>query len=295
MAYDETLYARFITGELTEEEIKNLKSSGEWDELNAIVEASGELTLPPLARDSFDKIKNKIPEPTSSKIRRINWTALAMAATLLLVAGYFFWFSNRTINKMAAPGENAQLSLIDGSQLTLNDGSSITFSESDWSNKRSIELTGEALFVVKKGIPFEVNTKNGSVEVLGTQFNVRAWGENLYVECYEGHVRVNSNKGTQELHAGEAVNFVNGMNRAKTKVTHQKPLWSTGTSRFYEEQLSEVFKELERQFKCKLEYGNASGIFSGQFRHDNLEEALKDVCSPMGLSFTQKGDNFVIQ
>jgi len=36
MNYKENIYARFISGDLTNEEIQALKVSGEWEELEAI-------------------------------------------------------------------------------------------------------------------------------------------------------------------------------------------------------------------------------------------------------------------
>jgi len=58
--------------------------------------------------------------------------------------------------------------------VVLNSKSTISFNKTDWKNNRQLTLDGEAYFKVEKGSTFTVNTNNGSVTVLGTQFNVNS-------------------------------------------------------------------------------------------------------------------------
>ena len=168
-----------------------------------------------------------------------------------------FWFRQQDAQLTAANGTVATLNFKDGSSTVLNDGSSITFNEREWNKARTIQLEGEALFQVQPGQKFTVQTSNGQVEVLGTTFNVRAWGDKLSVECYEGKVRVSRNGMETIVSQSQSVLFNSGLPPVKEVINHQKPLWSTGTSTFKNETIQEVLKELERQYNVVVD---ASGI-----------------------------------
>lgn len=289
MAYDENIYARIASGEVSQEEIDALKKSGEWDQIQSILQASESLTLP-----AYDKQKGfedlmgrrasvaKINEPVK---RKLNLLWVGMAASVLLVLGFLFLINNSPIKIQAALAKTESANFPDGSSFVLNDGSAIEYNNKEWSNSRQLNLTGEALFDVEKGGSFIVNTINGHVEVLGTKFNVRSWGDKLYVECYEGSVKVSSKENESILLKNEALNIVEGKMQAKSTIQHSTPLWQSGTIRFHEEKLNEVFKELERQYDVKLEYVDAQRKFSGFFEEGDLEKALRQVCDPMGLKF----------
>jgi len=296
----DTLYARWLAGDLSAEEEQALQSSGELEELETVINAADKLTLPKYdATAGFDRFKVKNSKPKIAKVstlktRRI-WPMIAAAASILLLifVGNLLLSGPDTIET----GNMATLmhQFKDQSSVVLNDGSSIVYDESNWEKERTMELMGEAIFKVEKGRPFIVNTRAGKVEVLGTSFNVRAWGEKLYVECYTGKVQV-TYKGQQViLEKGESVNGVLGQLKEKQTIRHDQPLWSTGNSRFYEEPLSQVFEELERQYDVQINAPTLDRPFSGNFRHDDLELALNAICKPMGLEFEVSGDGKVIE
>jgi transmembrane sensor len=88
-----------------------------------------------------------------------------------------------------------QLTLPDGTKVWLNAASSLTFPASfAGANQRRVELTGEAYFEVAKNkkMPFIVESKGQEIEVLGTHFNVSAYGNEGSVKTtlLEGSVRV---------------------------------------------------------------------------------------------------------
>lgn len=298
-ANKDTLYARWLAGDLSPEEEQTLQSSGELEELEAIINTADKLTLPKYdAADGFARFKaNKMP-PKTAKTRSLNtrriWPMLAAAASVLFLiyVGSLLLDGPESIES----GNMATLNhrFEDQTSVVLNDGSKLDYDESNWEETRSVRLKGEAIFNVQKGKPFIVNTPNGTIEVLGTSFNVRAWGDKLHVECYEGKVRVRSNNQETILTANKAVNVVKGQMQEQT-ITHQKPLWSTGNSRFYEEQLNTVFEELERQYDVKVNMSKMERPFSGNFQHDNLETALNNICKPMGLKFEIASDGKTIE
>ena len=333
MADTDTLYARWLSGELSDSEIKALKSSGEWAELERIIKATDRLALPKYDKDAaFAKLRNTnktkqinkdIVKPTvkkeETKIRtltpsnqpvsqsrrtNLKWLLGAAASLLLIVGATLFLMRGTETNIASELASTKTHNLKDNSVVTLNAGSSIQYDRKNWGKNevgRQVRLTGEAMFEVVKGNKFEVITKNGTVEVLGTSFNVRAWGDNLYVECFSGKVKVSNTQNAQKseiLTPGLAVNIVDGDMRQKKSIQNTKPEWTNATSRFYEEKLNIVFDELKRQFDVKIDIQkdnkNMGRTFSGSFTHSSLSDALEQVCKPMGLSYTISDDSKVV-
>jgi ferric-dicitrate binding protein FerR (iron transport regulator) len=102
-------------------------------------------------------------------------------------------------NTLATPrGGQYQLVLPDGSKVWLNAASSITYPAAFTGDERSVNITGEAYFEVTKDAkkPFIVNIPGGTVEVLGTHFNVNAYDdeEDVRTTLLEGSVKVTNRK-----------------------------------------------------------------------------------------------------
>ena len=211
---------------------------------------------------------------------------MAVVASLAIVI-FVTYFLNKGVIISTAPLANMSVhSLPDESHVVLNDGSSIEYVQGTWEVERNVLLVGEAYFSVKKGNTLQVKTANGSIEILdGTRFNVRAWGDQFYVECYEGSINMSSQQRATTLIAKQAVHVVKGITEEKQMISHQKPLWSTGSSRFYKENINQVLAELERQYAVIVNAPTMNRLFNGTFRHDDLETALKTVCESMQLKY----------
>ena len=128
----------------------------------------------------------------------------ATAAVILLLAGIYtitVVFSKETVRTHF--GEQAELRLPDGTKVVLNAGSKITWSDKNFKNSRELKLKGEAYFDVEKGDEFIIETKNGTVEILGTQLNVFSRENNFRVSCISGKVKVTSGADEQIITPGE--------------------------------------------------------------------------------------------
>ncbi len=295
MSNKENLYGRWISGDLSPEEIQALKASGEWEELQSIIDVADNFTLPTYNKaKGFEQLKRsrnasqaKTAEPkTEAKVRSINYTRiLGIAASILFLIGAFIFLRSSETMIATPNGETKAHVLADRSTVLLNAGSSI-----EYEKFRTIKLTGEAVFDVEKGAPFSVITKNGTVEVLGTSFNVRAWGDNLYVECYSGKVKVNSGGNETILTKGQAVNVVNGRMQERQEFGHTQALWTSDVSMFHAEDLNSVLQELERQYNIKVTAPVFSRSFSGSFGHQSILNAVEQICKPMGLTYKISDD-----
>ena len=283
----DTLYARWLSGELSVSELEQLKKSGELKELEAIVVATDQLELPDFdvekAYENFNTTHSSIAKVRKLSVRKIVWISGIAASFLLLIVAVLF-LNNRPQSYQAANNSTTSFQLLDGSQVVLNDGSSLEFDKRTWEEERLVKLEGEAYFEVKKGSRFTVESSKGIVSVLGTSFNMNAWGTQLLVECYEGRVQVESNGDQKVIIAQQGVRLNDGV-LVLDSIQHENPLWQSEISQFYATPAHEVFEELARQFDVIVNVPLLKTPFSGNFEHNQLEKALNDVCKPLNLNF----------
>lgn len=228
------------------------------------------------------------------KVSRPMWQLVAVALVLL---GAYFFLNQQTHQLITPNGTHQQWTLPDGSGISLNAGSKAGYNESSWSSHRVVELQGEAFFDVIKGSTFEVQTANGVVTVLGTEFNILTRDDDFYVSCFEGLVKVQTADTTLQLPAGYGVRIFGGMfNYIAQENIGTKPLWMIGESHFSTEPLALVLDEVTRQYDVTFTFDSRannlaqSAQFSGSFPHDDLELTLKSICQPFGLVFDLEGD-----
>ncbi len=294
----DTLYARFISGELSETEIADLKASGEWEELEAIILATDNMALPSYDMDAaFRKLKIKegIVESKPKAITRRLWLPAA-AAAVLLVAGLFLLNpSSSTARVYGIAGDVVLTDLPDGSRVTLNSGSSISWNKRSFENDRRIDLKGEAYFEVSKGSTFRVQLSKGYVDVLGTAFNVKERDNTLQVSCYEGKVRVEYMDIEQTLTKGEGMLYDDTKVWSNVPPASEAPKWLNGIAEFTNANVNHVLYELGRQFNYAIIANDMEGRFTGSFSNDNVEKALKEVCAPMGLQYKINKDKTSIE
>ena len=95
MDQKDTRYARWLSGELSPDEIKAMKSSGEWEELEAIISATDTLMIPRMEMDkAYEKVMVKRHQ-SNLKVRKLPLVRMvSVAATILLLVVLFFIFNN---------------------------------------------------------------------------------------------------------------------------------------------------------------------------------------------------------
>lgn len=293
----DTLYARWLSGEITADEEQELKKSGALEELEAITRFTDSSSLPPYdPKAALEKFKATRMQPKTATVRRLDWRwQLGAAASIALLLGLWFWFGNNSTRLDAPASKITEHTFNDGSAITLNDGSSIIYQESNWETERRISLEGEALFEVSKGIPFIVQTDQGEVRVLGTSFNVRAWDEHFRIECYTGKVAIEKNGQRDTLTAGEVGQWREIRWEIERDLMAKGPAWSDGKSEFNGEPWDAAFAELERQYNIELDRPYIESPFVGSFQHNNLDTALYLLTRPQELQFEISTDRKMVR
>ncbi len=309
---NETLLARWLAAELSEEELAAFQQREDFADLQQIV-AGMEGLAPPAFSDTeaWAKLKAKRERADAplqgpgveTPVRKLNpWRnilSIAAAVAALLVAGWWLFSGggeNYTDQFATGIGEQLEVTLPDGSTATLNAVSELAYSEAEWPAERNAKLVGEAYFRAKKGKTFTILTDQGEVQVVGTRFNVFARGNELEVKCTEGQVQVTSPNDERALvKAGEQVKVLNGRMQRRRGLDGS-PKWLSGQSAFKHKTAAHIFDELERQYGVVvLEDGLGDGTYTTSFPHDNLDVAIRNLCQTMQLECTVSGDTLRVQ
>ncbi len=174
-------------------------------------------------------------------------------------------------------GGQYQLTLPDGTQVWLNAASSITYPTTFIEKNRTVKITGEVYFEVKKNSakPFRVETRKDKIEVLGTNFNVNSYSEESIIKTslLQGSVRINE----KILKPGEA--YLNG-NIVKTNI-EQDIAWKNGVFDFRNMSVEAALKQLARWYDVDIVYDGPRPTLTlgGEM---NRELTLKQVLKGLG-------------
>lgn len=242
--------------------------------------------------ESLEKeLKNKQKPST-------NWLKIVTRVAAVFVIGFGLYFistrnEQQTFETQVAQTE--QITLPDNSKVTLNELSSLDFNSKNWDKQRSLNLKGEAFFKVAKGKRFDVNTRFGTVSVLGTQFNVSTRDSIFAVTCYEGLVQVTHNDKTLKLPAGKAYRIVNGVPEAFDVAVIQ-PEWLQQMKVFKNAPVGVVFTALENHYDITIVADNVdrSMLFTGAFELNNLDNALKATTESLELTYEIKNTKVAV-
>ncbi|WP_179348504.1 FecR family protein [Winogradskyella pacifica] len=235
---------------------------------------------------AFEALESQLQNKKASSI---NWMNIASRFAAVFVIGLtLFLFLNRdNTNTIATDlAQKETITLPDNSRVELNELSQLTYSPSNWDNERTLNLKGEAFFDVEKGKQFDVNTDFGKVTVLGTEFNVFTKDSIFKVTCYEGLVQVSYNDAVIKVPAGSEFILKSGTAK-KSIIAIAEPYWLKNMSVFKDASVQAVLLEFESQYNITITDSIAANTlrFTGAFEHDNLNNALKSITQPLGLTY----------
>jgi transmembrane sensor len=157
-------------------------------------------------------------------------------------------------------GGKFQIRLPDGSKVWLNAASSIRFATKFAGSKRQVELHGEAYFEVAhdESKIFEVNTRNQTVQVFGTHFNINAYEDEPSVNTtlLEGSVRISDIRTniSQMLKPGEQSKLTERIEVINVKNTAEAVAWKEGYFQFHEADIKTVMRQIERWYDVSIIY-----------------------------------------
>jgi transmembrane sensor len=291
----EYLLKKWLNNDLSESEAKAFKAMEGSDLYEGIIEEAQRFKGGAQEKVAdFELLKSKLKDKEKKPVRWMNMAA-RIAAVFILGIGIFTYLDRDQINSFATiSGQKQSITLPDNSIVTLNESSELFYKASQWEDKRILNFKGEAYFDVEKGKRFDVITNQGTVSVLGTEFNVLSREGVFKVSCYEGLVKVAYNNSLVQVPAGTEFTLGSG-NLLKSDVLLSQPTWLNNMSVFENAAFKKVILELENQYQVKIQFPkDTNRIFTGAFEHDDLENALRSITQPLDMTYIILNDKEVM-
>jgi transmembrane sensor len=336
---------RYITGNASPDENRAIK---EWmaldsenrklvHELKQIWNLTPDENFEVNVQQAWEQFRNRDRDLMPGPSRKIGYVPrkvsrkplhILRAAAVILVAfftGLFVQYHIDTMEQIAAEqtaafnvlqeletekGEKARVTFSDGTRVTLNSASSVKFPQEFRGGTREVYLEGEAFFEVSNNPnqPFIVHSQDAKVEVLGTEFNVRGWGDDPGVEVVVkgGKVSVQSLSSVSD-DPSEAEVIVTGgystrLERGQNPIAPQRVdvvhhlLWTSGGMHFDNDPFNQVVKELERRFNVNITVADQTLMdvpYTGTFQYAELDEVLTVIAASMEVGFSREGSEVV--
>jgi hypothetical protein len=182
--------------------------------------------------------------------------------------------------------------LSDGTKVWLNSESELKYPVSFIEGEtRKVELVyGEAYFDVSpssehKGAKFKVSNQSQEIEVLGTEFNIKAYRDetSIYTTLVEGRVSVNYENRKQNLTPNQQSSLdVNTKNFLVKEVdVYNEISWKEGVFSFERKPLKDIMKVLSRWYDVDIIFDNKSleeiKFFGVLGKDQNIEEILETI------------------
>ena len=194
-------------------------------------------------------------------------------------------------NQLTVPrGGQFVVKLSDGTKVWLNSESQLKYPVSFIKGQsREVELAyGEAYFDVSpsskhKGAKFKVFNKFQEIDVLGTEFNIRAYkGEsNVYTTLVEGKISISTDNKNLGLKPNQQLDLDinNNTSAIKTVDVYNEVSWKDGVFSFENKTLEEVMRVFSRWYDIEIVFKNNS-IKNEEFvgilrKNKRLETILK--------------------
>jgi ferric-dicitrate binding protein FerR (iron transport regulator) len=301
-----TLIAKQLAGELSANEAERLD---EWIQSSpANKKKSAALTnLWNTAEAHFPDIDTerawkKVDRKTRPVIMQLWYSPALRIAALLLLTSLLGMISYRYLavgvsSVQTAGRETKRIELPDGTIVWLKEYSSVSWS-GKLTEKRSLSFEGIGFFQVKRdeAHPFIIQTPHGSVQVLGTSFEVRAIRKDTFerVTVATGKVHFSSNNGgaltlvfNQEGLIGQS-----GFQQIDSLDASSLTSWKDKTLEFDNEPLGKVAMKMERYFNIKIRFSNPHMLnchFTAHFENPTQEQVTSAICRALQLHSSYSG------
>ncbi|WP_019036996.1 FecR domain-containing protein [Psychroflexus tropicus] len=296
---EEKVIKKWLKNELSKEELEAFKELDAYPTYIKLSEQARHFKAPQFdEQSSIKSLKSQIEfkQQGASKRKKMYYYYAGIAA--ILVLGFFIFNTIESVSGLTSfetkIADTEHIILPDQSEVDLNASSTLNYVSNQWDTKRTLELDGEAYFEVTSGSKFTVNTTYGTVEVLGTKFNVKSRTYGFEVTCYEGSVAVALNDKEFVLKQNDQLLY-DSSSIQKKKIEKKSPDWKNKYTTLKSRTLEQVLEEFSYYYDVDFDVKgiNTSRLYTGSFPHNNLEIALKSITLPLELTY-QMNDKTVI-
>lgn len=211
--------------------------------------------------------------------------------------------SKKQFNTIETPnGGQYQLILPDGTKVWLNAASSLKYPVVFNGEERKVELIGEGYFEVsdRSGQVFKVLTPRGTIEVLGTHFNVNAYNDEPAnrVALLEGSVKVSIGMNNTLMKPGEQTLISEkGIQLIKNANNETAIAWKDGYFKFDDENIQTIMRKIARWYNVDIQYEKGIpeyGFVGKVSRFNKVSEVLKVLELTGEIHFKAEGRRITV-
>lgn len=251
----------------------------------------------------------KLQPQSYSLVKRMLYATVGIAASVLLFWGGISLKQHWDVQHIVMAqlktgfGEKKEITLPDGSQIVLNACSQLRYPTKFVGDTREVQLDGEAYFKITRNPkqPFQVQTSDFQVEVLGTEFNVKSYAHDQIqsVEVESGKVQVKLPEDCIRLKKQEQI-YLNRQSGEYSKLKRSEnkvAIWRKGSLHFHQTPLVDVAKELERKYNCHISFREGDSfdnLISGEHDNESLESILESLQYVCGINYEKEGKNIIL-
>jgi len=247
--------------------------------------------------------KTKAPKATKEKVRFLRKFSAAASILLIFSLGLYFLKSNSKITHKTNYGEILNIKLQDGSDVTLNSNSSLSYYKNE---SRKVWLSGEAFFQVDKKVvtqaKFWVITKDLSVEVYGTSFNVSTKKEKTDVFLEEGNIWLKLKNGAdKKMIPGNYISYSAEENKILEDKNIFNPIiktsWKDGSLLFENLSLEKAMEKIEESYGYSIVFKDDNSkniLITGAVPITNIDICIKAIEKSAGVLIVKKENSLTI-
>lgn len=274
------------------------------------------IILPEEYQVSLGQLKTYLDRKSShintTKWLSSNWRNVAAVLLLPILAVSIYLYtsknlvqsSGQVVQYVVPDGQKSKVILADGTQVWLNSGSTLTVSM-DKNNRRKVQLAGEAYFDVTKdkSIPFLVETRNYSVKVFGTQFNVRDYNDQMESETIlkEGSISILT-RSRKEIKMAPGQRFFLDKTK-KYSVSEVNPeiymSWKDNVLKINNEKLQDLLVRMEHWYGVKIQVDNFDRVKNLKYTLTIKTESLREMLDLMSyvtpLNYKIEGEEVILK
>ena len=207
-------------------------------------------------------------------------------------------------NTLTTPkGGQYAVTLSDGTKVWLNAASSIRYPVAFTGSDRTVELEGEAYLEVAHDAskPFHVQSRGQDITVLGTRFNVNAYGDEAVVttSLLEGKIELRTNTQKRILKEGEQfIVDAAGQMRPNAGVNMDGVIaWRQGLFHFKDASIESILKQVSRWYDAEVVYeGEVGDLFNADMSRKLPVSKLLGILEKTGkVHFEIEGKKIIVR
>lgn len=254
----------------------------------------------------FARIKRSIRK---KRMRRILFRAAAVLLPFIVLASIYLQLDSRVdlfgdteYEEVRVPkGERIQILFQDGTKVYINSDSYLKYPKKFGLLKREIYFRGEAYFQVSpnKNRPFIVNLDGPAIQVLGTEFNVKAYPDNFKITACLDKGSINfalPSRMKYWLKPGEQLEYDRNTNKCIIQKAANAGIaskWTQNIIAFKDAPLAEVIQTLNRWYGVNFTIADEKAKnYSYTLISENtlIEKVLKDLekISPLRFHYNEE-------